>query len=220
MRIISLSKQILNKELDQVVASKVYRSLNNPVTNLISGLYLRKKAGRVFLGLKEHSEEKIEEFFSLIKDQEYLLSLPENSLGRHIYNHGGYETFKEFYTNKEVYFYTGKNKKLLFYINNFMNHVKISHDYWHIMFGYGRSYVDEGCIQAITFSALKSFGPLYICLLICISDMLETKNLVGTKRIYKAYKRAQKTKREFFFRKFNNLLEEDINEIRKRYGIV
>ena len=95
----------------------------------------------------------------------------------------------------------------------------LAHDFWHCIFRYDTSPLGEACIQALTHQFSKNTGPWYMSYLMALREKKETGTWEAFKVIREAHRLGKQAKRAFYTQNYDNLLEMDIEQVRKEYNI-
>lgn len=186
----------------------------------ISGQILRRTEGgkNILYGLEDKSEDhQLNVYIPKITDGKYLDSLAPNTVGAHYKHLINQWSFEELYNKRFQSMPKGTfiEKRRA----NFSRHMFLAHDFWHCIFRYDTSPLGEACIQAVTYQFSKNTGPWYMSYLIALREKKETGTWEAFKVIREAHRLGKQAKRAFYTQNYDNLLEMDIEQVRKEYNI-
>jgi ubiquinone biosynthesis protein Coq4 len=186
----------------------------------ITGQILRRTEGgkNILYGLEDKSEDhQLNVYIPKITDGKYLDSLAPNTVGAHYKHLINQWSFEELYNDRFQSMPKGTfiEKRRA----NFSRHMFLAHDFWHCIFRYDTSPLGEACIQALTHQFSLNTGPWYMSYLMAFREKRETGTWEAFKVIREAHRLGKQAKRAFYTQNYDNLLEMDIEQVRKEYNI-
>ena len=205
----------------------LYREMMFP-SNLAIWKHLTSTRERrpILWGSEWNDEQRVnEKVIPLLKDKEYLQSLPSNTIGAH---------FAHFYTKfdiTELYekrFLESEENKTGAALSaatdhmrtNIARHQFLSHDLYHILTRYDTASFGEGLVQTFTWHQIRSWPMWYIGFLIASRMAWRYKSLEP----YAIMQEASRMGRAAYYKDLVahspvEFLEMDLEEARKKFGI-
>ena len=216
-----------DNRLDHVLV--LYREMNIPFGFLSVTKMRMTKGGRdIIWGRSWNDRDYVEQtVIPKLMDFEYLNSLAPNTVGAHYFNLVKKWGIEELYNQR----FKPEERREGRFVDNIYNsfsddirenvsrHNLLSHDIWHVLFRYDTSPLGEGCIQTIS-RYQAHYWPMHIigfgAALKCARKM---KSLAPLKVWREACKIGKQASRHLTENSPIDLLERDIDEVRKQYNI-
>ena len=194
------------------------------------------------LGQERYSKEWQENVLvPKMLNKEHLGSLGVNTIGQHYKHLIGNWSFEELYNGRfqesskgggQLKPWTQKILTKLVGLNhidpdingdkiraNISRHIFLAHDFWHIMFRYNTDIMGEACIQAVTCSFIKHAAPWYIAHVVALRECYKHNTWQPWRAVREARRVAKQVSEDFYYMDFAELLESDVDELRKKYNI-
>ena len=149
---------------------------------------------------------------NLVNSKKYLESLPFNSVGY---------SYNKFMLNKDKLFITSyiqESKDLARHrdLNNFLG---LTHEFFHLIYGYDESLLGEALLQVCQSRFLFNPGAKLIAIVLLIKEARKNKNY---KEIFQLYREAvyisKRTKWNLILYYSGDFLTEDIDLVRERFS--
>ena len=180
--------------------------------------YRGTERGRDILwGRKDKSREyQMEKIIPHVTNKEVMNSYAPNTVGAHYQNLINNWSFEELWTKR---FEVSDDSWRAEVRSNVSRHVFLCHDFQHILFRYDTSQMGESCIQAITNTMTKHFGPKYASYMIALRLCQQYKSWQPIRVLKEAYKLADAVDPSFWLINPLEIIDMDIEEARKKYNI-
>lgn len=212
------------ERLEEVQA--LIRELMFP-SNLLVWKHLTKNKERrnIIWGTGWNDAERVDqEVLPVLKDKEYLQSLPPNTVGAHLghlYNRFDLtELYEKRFLEEEARdgsTYDGATDQMR---TNIARHMFLTHDIWHCLFRYDTAPFGEGLIQNVTWQQSKNWATWYVGFVVTCRVAWRAKSW----KPFAIYREAGKigkeaAKLDLIANTPTAFLEMDIEEVRKKFNI-
>lgn len=213
-----------DKRLEEVQA--LIRELMFP-SNILTWKHFTENRERrhVIWGSRWNDEDRVhEKVLPLLRDKEWLQSLPPNTVGAHLGHI--YNTFDitELYEKRfleeegrDGTTYSGSTDQMR---SNIARHIFLTHDIWHVLFRYDTAPFGEGLIQNITHKQTKNWATWYVGFVVTVRTAWRTKSWKPF-AVYKEASRIGKEacKADLVANSPAVFLEMDVEEAREKFNI-
>ena len=162
---------------------------------------------------KEHQRDVI---IPRITDQETMEAMTPNTVGGHYQHLIKNWSFSELWDKRFAMVDDNWRHEVR---SNISRHVFLCHDFQHILFRYDTSQMGEACIQAVTHTMTKHFGPKYASYMIALRLCQQYKSWQPMRVLREAYRIANAVDQDFWFLNPLEIIDMDIQEARDKYNI-
>lgn len=214
------------ERLEEVQA--LYREMIFPSNLTVYRRFVATDRGRQVLWGRGFNDELYVEdvVISIMKDKDYLSSLPADTLGAAFGSLTKRWSLDELYAKRFKQEEVGANAAATLAAPasgvirvNISRHLFLSHDLWHCLFRYDTSPMGEGCIQAITAGQTGMFPMRYVAFIIALRECAMYKSWEPYHIYREAVQLGKETSRELALHSPLDFLETNIYEVRAKFNI-
>ena len=214
-----------DEDLD-IAAADVAREINSQMlfpSNLLVVTKLRSTPrGRdVMWGRNDKSiQYQYEKILPVITNKEIMEKYAPNTVGGHYQHLIKQWSFDELWDRR---FQQDVNNGFQGWIDevrsNISRHIFLAHDFMHVLFRYDTSQLGEACVQELQYVMSRHWGARYLSHVMALKNCYKYKSWEPFRIVREAHKIANGVKDEFWYLNPLEILDMDVDDVRKKYNI-